>query len=113
VSYYWKAALDRASFGGSNMDAISAYPSNTMILYERNSWHSGGRGLNNGAAINCLFEDGHAELVHISNSKHRSGERSTSPVTAGEPAWFNYNTKTRSRDIGQHWDLAIWCDSLR
>lgn len=124
VSYYWKAAIDRAWYGGFRMLDSFAAPSDQMLAYERLGWHWGApeRGLTEGIQINTVFLDGHVETAMISQSGYTRQENPPGPLPksgVGEPAWFNCESnqanlpyQARTSDRGQHWDPKQWIDSL-
>ncbi len=126
VSYYWKAAVDAAWYGGPDGAGPEArylndymFPADQVVFYERNGWHKGrGRGLADGAIINCAFMDGHVSSKMIQDSGYCRGERPAGPLPSsgvGEPAWFNYSfgAETPERNKGGNWDPTIWGDALR
>jgi prepilin-type processing-associated H-X9-DG protein len=125
ISYYWKAALDRAWYGDASTGAFKKdwdfnYPGEQIILYERNSWHygRGNTGPVNGALINCAFMDGHVGTLEIRDSGYALRESPPEPLPAsgvGEPAWFNYSIADSSPrfDRGQNWNPRIWADRMR
>jgi len=98
VSYFWKAALDYAWFGGSNpavgpvcrKEGDYDFPDNQVIFYEHNGWHwsDTAKGLGNGVTINCTFMDGHVQAKRIQSNYTPT----VSPWSVGgEPQWFNYD----------------------
>jgi len=126
VSYYWKAAVDAAWFGGPDGRGPGArkegdfdFPADQIILYEHTGWHWGqhNRGLVDGVKINCVFLDGHAAAVEIRDSGYTAGETPAEPLPKsgiGEPAWFNYSFGANNPDFNkaQNWDPHIWVDKL-
>lgn len=123
VSYYWKAAVDAAWYGGPECARSNArtlndylYPAYQVVLYERNGWHGWNqrKGLANGVMINCAFVDGHVSMKTIRNSGHK---RSAGPLPAsfvGEPAWFNYSfgDSRPAFSTGDNWDPRFWGDNM-
>jgi len=116
VSYYWKAATDRASFVGAR-EFDFWYPSAQMVLYERAGWHGNAKnkGLVNGVSINCLYLDGHSAMFKIRDSGYAKKEIPAGPLPisgVGEPAWFNYSygSNRPQFNVGQNWDVRIWGD---
>jgi hypothetical protein len=100
VSYYWKAAVDRAWYGdgGKGFRSIHdfAFPDRQMIFYERSGWHPGRKtsGLTDGVKINCCFLDGRVSRRTIVSSGYTAAEIPAEPLPrsgVGEPAWFNYD----------------------
>lgn len=118
TSYFWKAAVDRAWYGGYKKLKDFAYPSNQIILYERSDFHNSQSrdGLTNGVRINCVSLDSHVQVYRISNAGQTRRSKVTSPLPdsgVGEPAWFDWNTKKKIRNRGQNWNPKIWCDILK
>ncbi len=120
VSYYWKAAVDRAWYARLSRESDFLDPSEHMILFERSGRHVGRapRGLTNGVVINCAWFDGHVGSVEIRNSGYSFRERFPGPLPlywSGEPAWFNYSygEPNPRYNTGANWDPMIWCDKLR
>lgn len=115
VSYFWKAAVDRAWYAGAKRTDDYPFPGQQIVLYERRSWHGGDmfKGLNDGNKINCLYIDGHTATAVIRSSGYHDEECST-PVTIGEPAWFNYSVRTPHPQFntGTNWDPEHWRDNL-
>jgi prepilin-type processing-associated H-X9-DG protein len=116
VSYFYKAAMDRAWYAGCKRGNDYLYPADQICFYEGRGWHDRRtRGdMRNGVHINCVYLDGHVRTVVIRNSTlHVKGNKKPSPLqNKGEPAWYNCNTETKTLSTGQHWDPAVWCDSL-
>lgn len=124
VSYYWKAAIDRAWYGDakvkpSRKEGDFDFPADQIIMYERAGWHWGDadKGFADGVTINCLFLDGHVSSRRIANSGYGASENPPTPLPksgVGEPAWFNYDFMTPGAKSvkGQHWDPKVWGDSL-
>lgn len=122
VSYYWKAAVDRAWYGDDKFKARKindfAFPGNQIIFYENRGRHYGGanKGLTDGNLINCVFIDGHVVPKRIIDSGYTSAENPPEPLPksgVGEPAWFNYNFKSGSANTkGAHWNPQEWGDNL-
>lgn len=79
-SYWWKLAIDKAWYGvGCRKPCRSAekdfpYSADTIVLYERRGFHTGGKALNNAVQINVLFLDSHVSRVTLKNA------------TSGDPA---------------------------
>jgi len=120
VSYYWKAAADRAWYGGFRKMGDFSWPDQQIILYEHNDWHWGrhNQGLADGVRVNCAFLDGHVAAKEIRNSgyTHRENPPWPLPVSGiGEPAWYNYSlgAETPQFDTGANWNPMLWCDNLR
>jgi len=122
ISYYWKAAIDRAWYAGGDFQKGGAflYPGDQIVLYEHSSWHHGGRnvGLTDGVVINCAFMDGHVGALVVRNSGYTRRENPPEPLPAsgvGEPAWFNCSLGDVDPrfDRGQNWDPTVWADSMR
>lgn len=102
VSYYYKAAVDCAWYGGPaskgpvcKKEGDFNFPADQIVFYEHNGWHWGdaSKGLANGVTINCLFLDGHIAYKRISSSGYTVSEN-PEPLPRsgyGEPAWFNYD----------------------
>ena len=124
ISYYWKAAVDAAWYGGPdgtgprarNLDDYM-YPSDQIVFYERNGWHehNKSKGLTDGAIINCAYLDGHVRMKVIRDSGYDSREIPAGPLPssgAGEPAWFNYSFEDTAFSKGQNWDPYTWGDKL-
>jgi general secretion pathway protein G len=120
LSYYWKAAVDRAWYGGYRKLKDFKSPANQIIVFERKGWHhsDAARGLADGVKINCLFMDSHVASKSIRNSGYAENDDSSSPLpkNGGEPAWFNHEisnkTANKNASNGQHWDPSKWEDSL-
>ncbi len=125
TSYFWKAAVDVAWYGGPDGAGRAfhkledfSYPEEQMVLYERAGWHGARqRGLTDGITINCLFLDGHAAEHVVRESGYSRQETPAGPLPrsgVGEPAWFNYSLGAdRPRfDRGANWDPGVWTDNL-
>jgi prepilin-type N-terminal cleavage/methylation domain-containing protein len=134
VSYYWKAAIDYAWFGGPTRTPLCRkegdfdFPADQIIFYEHNGWHWGqaSQGLKNGVPINCTYMDGHTATRRIKYSAFTdqdNGQRIASstypaymepvPLTGGEPAWFNYDFEKNVEKSGDvFWNPQIYGDSL-
>lgn len=133
VSYYWKAAIDAAWYGGPDGKGPICrrlgdldYPADQIILYERVGWHSGDadKGLVDGVTINVAWVDGHVSAKRITNSGYTSDEVPAEPLPksgVGEPAWYNfdfensgeYSWGSRSNlSTAQLWNPHIYGDSL-
>jgi hypothetical protein len=124
ISYFWKAAMDRAWYGEGKhryrKEADFAFPADQMVVYEHNGWHWGdaSKGLTNGVTINCLFLDSHVAARRIQNSGYTEKENPPEPLPrsgVGEPAWFNYNFDAggNSTVTGPQWDPSNWGDNLQ
>ena len=125
ISYYWKAAVDRAWYGDASAGSFQKegyfiYPGDQIILYERSSQHYGRskNGLSDSALIYCAFMDGHVGAIEIRDSGYTRRENPLEPLPAsgvGEPAWFNYSIGDINPrfDKGQNWNPAIWADRMR
>jgi hypothetical protein len=113
VSYYYKAAVDAAWFGGPGgkgpvcrKEGDFAFPADQIIFYEHNGWHWGdqNKGLANGVTINCTFMDGHVQAKRIKSSGYTAEENPPEPLPKcgiGEPAWFNYDFDKRSGNTSE------------
>ncbi|MEN6520442.1 MAG: hypothetical protein ABFD46_04730 [Armatimonadota bacterium] len=125
VSYYWKAAIDRAWYGDDKFKARKyddfAFPADQIILYEHNGWHwaEQNRGLVDGVTINCVFIDSHVAPKRIANSGYTASDNPPEPLPksgVGEPAWFNHNFKSGSNagkaSKGAYWNPQMWGDKL-
>ncbi len=123
VSYYWKAAVDRAWYGGfRSMDDFAA-KSDQVLAYEHNDWHFGrvNDGLADGAMITCVFLDSHIEFMVIPDSGYAKSENPPGPLPksgVGEPAWFNcpigqlgFPQENRSHKRGMYWNPQQWADT--
>jgi prepilin-type processing-associated H-X9-DG protein len=127
VSYYWKAAVDAAWYGGPDgtgpvcrREGDFSFPAEQIVLYERTGWHWGGRnkGLTDGVVINCAFMDGRVAAVEIRESGYTRREDPAEPLPGsgmGEPAWFNYSFGADNPQFsaGPNWDPHVWGDNLR
>lgn len=123
VSYYWKAAVDLAWFGGTGRypsgpkcrrDVDFAFPSHQFILFERVPFHdSGGYApVQNGSQINCLFMDNHvaAKIVKDCAIPSNASMWYSSTQYSGEP--FFFNSDGQHSNSGKNWDPRIWRDDL-
>lgn len=115
-SYFWKAAFDRAWFGGFKKEASYNFPADQVVMYESAGWHWGdaANGLSDNVTLNMAFLDGHVAARRIQNSGFAPGE-APSPLPKsgkGEPAWFNFDNKTNSTSVGQFWNPKVYYDSL-
>jgi hypothetical protein len=116
VSYYWKAALDYAWFQGVRKIDDSPHSSDQILIYENRDrhWPDNKSGLADGATVVCVFLDGHSESVRISNSGFNSAGEHPGPLApAGEPAWFNCDTRTSRTSTARYWDPKRYCDRMR
>jgi type II secretory pathway pseudopilin PulG len=107
VSYYWKAAADKAWYGVGcerpyrSMDDFG-YNADQIILYERCGFHSDApRGLRNNVQINVAFLDTHVKSVTLVNSLPATGRKwVTGPTAPGEPAYYNFdNSKPQKHSV--------------
>lgn len=119
VSYWWKCAIDRAWFGDGcakprRRIADYPHPQRTIVVYEHEVWHGSSTGpLRPGAKIPVLCLDGSASGVTLSNTT--SGDRiNCAANTDGEPMYFNYDNKTKTRCAGPatYIDPARYSDEL-
>lgn len=125
VSYWWKAAIDYAWFGGNTTtgpvcrkEGDFDFPADQIIFYEHNGWHWGdsSKGFANAVTLNCAFLDGHVSSKRIKDS----GAVTVIPNnTTGEPAWFNYvyqptdpNASPGPAGVGMFWNPQIYGDNL-
>ena len=96
VSYWWKAAIDKAWYGVGckkpcRAESDFTYNADQVVLYERAGFHfDASEGLTNGVRINVAYLDTHVRSVTITNS---SDTWITSPTAPGEPAYFNFDNK--------------------
>lgn len=116
-SYFWKAAVDRAWYGGIKKYDDYKWQSRYVFLYEHNGWHRNqiSDGLADGVVINVAYMDGHMARTRIRNSGYVRGE-APSPLPKsgkGEPAWFNSNIKTGKCSTDQLWDANVYVDDLQ
>ena len=115
VSYFYKAAVDRAWYGDGNVKCQKEgdfdFPADQVVFYEHNSWHWGEtyKGLSDGVALNMAHLDGHVSVRWIANS---GGSEVTPAPMKGEPAWFNYNEATGKSACGPYWNPHAWYDRL-
>ena len=107
VSYWWKAAVDKAWYGEGcpkPHQLMSDYPNKPkcVIFYERGPFHFQDRfgfnsrpydaGLRDGLKINVAYLDGHSGMVTIGNAT--SGDpRQCAANSNGEPMYFNFDNK--------------------
>lgn len=97
VSYWYKAAIDRAWYGGKDSNGSWSckyegdfeFPADQIIFYERDGWHWGGQGKGfiNGVTLNATFMDGHVKNIRLESAAGVRGRYD--PVAEGEPGWFN------------------------
>jgi hypothetical protein len=108
VSYWYKAAIDAAWFGGPSgkgpecrKEGDFAFPADQIVFYEHAGWHWGdvAKGLSNGVTINCTYMDGHVQSKRIENSTNAPGQ--SDPLAPGEPGWFNCDYTNKTRQIGR------------
>ena len=134
VSYYWKAAVDCAWFGGPGSSPPGPicrkegdfdFPADQVIFWEHNGWHWGdtAKGASEGVTMNMAFIDGHvaAKRIKMSGQGGNPPPNPPSPVSsAGEPAWFNYafgansNTTPNTPNwyLGQYYNPQLWGDNM-
>jgi len=98
VSYWYKAAVDRAWFGdpqGSfalRKEGEFEFPADQMVFYEKLGWHWGdqNKGHSDGVTLNATVLDG-----HVKNIRLKMAANANPPVAdasqPGEPYWFNYD----------------------
>lgn len=98
VSYYWKAAIDKAWYGVGckkpcRRESDFGYNADQIVLYERAGFHCGApEGLRNGVMVNVAYLDSHVRSIAITNSLPANGRQwVTSPTAPGEPAYFNFD----------------------
>ena len=95
VSYWYKAAADRAWFGdgGSTWtcrkDGEFEYPADQIVFYEHSGWHWGdqSKAFNEGVTLNATFIDGHVKQIRL---KKAAGNNKNDGAAAGEPCYYNY-----------------------
>lgn len=110
VSYFWKASVDYAWFGGPKANPVCRkegdydFPSDQIIFYEHNGWHWGdtSKGLANTVTINCTFMDGHVQAKRIRDSVNLANVAPSPFSIGGEPQWYNYNYLTAPPDPGAY-----------
>jgi len=126
VSYYYKAAVDAAWYGGPKGRGLACrkegdfdFPADQIVFYERNGWHSASasKGLTDGVRINCTFLDSHVAFKEIQDSGYTAAQRPAEPLPksgVGEPAWFNYSFGERNSRFsrGANWNPRVWGDRL-
>lgn len=121
LSYYYKAAIDRAWYGNGTVSAKILddfeYPSDQMIFWEHNDWHWGQQadGMADNATFNAAYLDGHTASKRVQNSGYTRSENPPSPLPRsgkGEPAWFNCNMETEKTSLGQNWNPKVYGDNL-
>lgn len=120
ISYYYKASIDRAWFGGHDakgkwscrLDSDYKSPNNQVVFYENTGrhWNDDGKGLSNGVTINVVFMDGHADARIIVDAGNPKGN--SDPLAPGEPAWFNSNFIHNNLGTGYFFDPRSECDDL-
>jgi len=100
VSYWWKAAMDKAWFGlgckkPCRKESDFAYNADQLLLYERAGFHSETpEGLKNGVRILVAYLDSHVRSIELTNCLSENSHRLvTSPNFHGEPAYFNFDNK--------------------
>lgn len=117
VTYWYKAAFDRAWYGQGKYRAMKegdfAYPADQVIFYEHNSWHWGDaeKGFKDGVTLNMAYIDGHVASRRIASSGFKTNNIDPAPAT-GEPAWFNHDNKTGKDGVGPYWDPKVYSDNL-
>lgn len=115
ISYFYKAAIDRAWYGDGKMKMKKRsdflFASDQVAFYEHTDWHhgDGDRGFADGVKLNMLYLDGHVATKRIANS---GGSAVTPAPAAGEPAWFNYSVDKEQTSTGANWNPKHWCDRL-
>lgn len=106
VSYWYKAAADRAWFGDGTFTARKEgdfeYPSNQMIFYERAGWHwaDAAKGFDNGVSLNAAFFDGSVRTIRIVGGSGQAARNS--PSATGAPQYFNYDYLNMEPASGQY-----------
>jgi len=126
ISYYWKAAVDLAWYGGlgtnprgpkCRKDSDFAFPTQQVILWEHMPWHSDDpkHGPRDGQWINCAYLDGHVRWNKIRDGGYTDedakwGYTSIPASGMGEPAFFNYSNSGFSK--GMNWNPRIWRDKF-
>lgn len=120
ISYYYKAAADRAWYGDCRKLGDFEYPADQIIFWEHNSWHWGQQadGVTNGATINVAYLDGHVCSKRIQNSGYTKQENPPDPLPKsmmGEPAWYNRNCfeNNSTAKTGTYWDPKRCYDDLQ
>jgi prepilin-type N-terminal cleavage/methylation domain-containing protein/prepilin-type processing-associated H-X9-DG protein len=124
VSYYYKAAMDLAWFGGPNANGTPArkegdfdLPADQVCFWEHNSWHWGESqmGAQNGRKLNMTFVDGHVQAKNIAGSTYTAAEVIPNPLPAagtGEPAYYNAYGGTGAAPASTYWDPKAGYDNL-
>ena len=120
VSYWWKAAVDKAWYGDGckpcRNEKDFAYNSDQIIFYERSAWHSNDSSgkLENGATINVAYLDSHIKTVQLTSSTHVGCSDPTAP---GEPRYFNKYIGGKKpgepvKGPARYVDPRLYCDDL-
>jgi prepilin-type processing-associated H-X9-DG protein len=121
LSYYYKAAVDRAWYGDNGVKAQKEddfeYSSDQVVFWEHNGWHWGqaDQGVTDGTSINVAYLDGHVAAKRIQNSGYTLQENPPGPLPGsgmGEPAWFSKNMKSGKSSIGTYWNPKVHGDCL-
>jgi prepilin-type processing-associated H-X9-DG protein len=122
VSYWYKAAIDRGWFGGTDAnghrwacrkESDFDLPADQIVFYEHASWHWGQAeaGLSNGVSLNCAFMDGHVQAKRLSDAGNAVGK--SDPLAPGEPGWFNaWNKQGKTPEVGVNFDARQQYDNL-
>lgn len=123
VSYWYKAAVDAAWFGGPDgkgskyrKESDFKYPADQIIFYENAGWHWGeeNKGLVDGVTVNVTYLDGHVSAERIVDSGQLP-ER-PDPTAPGEPAWNNFDLKkfkpAKNAARSRYWDPSIYGDAM-
>lgn len=119
-SYFWKAAIDQAWFGGPGQFLqIRKFrrlgdftrSSKQFFLYERKGWHDdAAKGDSNGVKINVLYLDFHVATKIIKNSGVTPGSVYDATSIQGEPAFFNYSPNGPMK--ANFWNPSLSWDEL-
>lgn len=99
ISYFWKASIDYAWFGGPygtpvcRKDGDYEFPANQILFYEHNGWHWGdaSRNLGDNVTINCTFMDGHVQPKRIRDTGNLPTTTPSPYSLGGEPQWYNHS----------------------
>lgn len=131
ASYWYKAAIDRAWYGGQDSkgkwsckkEEDFKFPANQVVFYERASWHWGddGKGLSEGVALNAAFMDSHVKTIRLKGAGNPVGK--SDPIAPGEPGWFNCRMQEHKQEDGtvtepvrvvkgRYFDPSIYADVL-
>jgi hypothetical protein len=116
VSFYYKAAVDRAWYGGFKHRSDFAFPGDQIVFYERKGFHSHKDNLADEAKINVVYLDTHVRWATVSQSGYSTADRDPGPQPkdGGEPAWFNCSlgAKKAKIDKAQNWNPKMWGDRM-